>query len=83
MKAAGDMIIVKPVYQDTGKIHLSDGCIKQLGSLHGVVQSVGPEFPSKELVKNGSKVIYTHGEGTPLPGDLLALAPDRCLAVIL
>lgn len=81
MKAAGQNIIVKPVYENTGKIHLSDGCIKQLGSLHGIVQSIGPDVPKQHKLKKGDKVVYRHGEGVPLEDGLLVLNEKRLEAV--
>ncbi len=79
--AVGKQIIVRPVYQNPGKIHLPDGCIKEYGELHGVVLSAGPECFYKW--SEGDKVIYYHGEGTPLPDDNISIHEKRIVARVL
>ncbi len=79
MKAVGDLIVVRPIYENAGsKLHLSDGCVKELSELYGIVESIGPDWPHKEL-SVGDKVRYIHGEGTVFDDGTVALEASRTL----
>lgn len=83
--ATGEYLLVKPVYEtvSTGGIIIADKSQKQVSDFYGIVVSVGPLCPFKEL-KRDDKVLFTRNEGTPVEygnSQLLALKPDWVLAI--
>lgn len=85
IKACADYLVVEPVYEEKmGLIYLPDGSKKQESNFYGIVISVGPEFPFKEI-KAGDKVLYRRNEGTEIESGgkkYIALSPKWVTAEV-
>jgi len=83
IKAVGNQLLIKPIYEDkTEKIIIPDIAKKQSADFYGIVLSIGPDFPHKDEIKVGSKILFTRNEGTEIEDKYIALKPDWVIAVV-
>lgn len=81
--AVGDYILVEPVYnKKSNLIIIPDSAQKQVSEFYGLVLSVGPEYPYRDQVKKGMKILFTRNEGTEVDDKYLSLKPNWVLAIL-
>lgn len=64
IRAVNDDVIVKAEYDEkSGLIYIPDQAKIESGEFYGEVISIGPEYPFRNEIKVGDRVVFTRHEG--------------------